>query len=255
MNPIWPKIKHHLFVLPWCYHLLYYFMTKKIKICAHCGGTDVIGGRDHVPPRAIFGKPRPQNLITVPACFKCNNGNSKDDETFKTFLAFILGQSPATDSLYKSAISTAQKKFSRYILANLKRAYLTTPSGIIYEQGYAFPLGIKIAASLEGVIKRITTGLYYHHFGCYIGHNATFQVRFHNILKKEMIELIKYSVDRIGTGQFSYGYAKGIEGGKCMSLWLFEFYERYWVSCGTLVNNEPSPNAGEDRRTLEQIHL
>lgn len=211
---------------------------KKIKICALCGANDVIGGYDHLPPRAIFIKPRPQNLITVPACLNCNNGSSKDDEIFKTFLAFLLGISPTTDSLFKSAISTARKKFSRYILANMQRAYLTTPSGIIYNQGYTIPLNPEISGAIEAVIKRITTGLYYYHFdNNYIGNNTAFQVRFHNTLKKEMIDQVAFSVNRIGTGHFSYGYARAIEDTKCISLWLFEFYEKYWISCRTLFDS------------------
>jgi hypothetical protein len=94
---------------------------KKIRICALCGATDVFGSYDHLPPRCIFIKPRPQNLITVPACLGCNNIGSVGDEVFKTFLAFLLGSSPETESLYKSAISTARKKFSRYLLANMRR--------------------------------------------------------------------------------------------------------------------------------------
>lgn len=214
---------------------------KKIKTCALCGSNDVVGGYDHLPPQAIFRKPRPKNLITVPACIKCNNGSSKDDEVFKTFLAFLLGISPATDSLFKSAISTARKKFSRYILANMQRAYLTTPSGIIYDQGYTIPFTPEIANAFESVIRRITTGLYYHHFGNkYIGHNTAFQMRFHNTLTKEMIDQVVFSVNRIGEGHFTYGYAKAVEDSKCITLWLFEFYEKYWISCGTLLDSAQS---------------
>lgn len=211
--------------------------TKTIKFCALCGAHNVIGSRDHIPPKAIFRKPRPQNLITVPACLKCNNSNSSNDEVFKTFLAFILGNSPTTNSLFNSAISTANKKFSRYILENMQPAYLTTPSGIVYDQGYTIPLKSEITIPFEAVIKRITTGLYYHHFNNYIGSKIEFQIRFHNTLKKEMITQCAYSINRIGSGHFSYAYAKATEDTKCISLWLFEFYERYWISCSTFFDN------------------
>lgn len=223
-------------------------MSKKIKICALCGDTDVIGTRDHIPPKGIFIKPRPQNLITVPACIKCNNNGSKDDEIFKTFLAFILGLSPTTDSLFKSALSTASKKFSRYILANMQHAYLTTPSGIIYDQGYTIPLKPEITLPFEAVIKRITSGLYYYHFNNYIGNNTAFQIRFHNILKKEMINEVNFAVNKIGSGHFSYGYARAIESTKCISLWLFEFYERYWISCSTLFDSAQQSKDANDHR-------
>ncbi len=55
---------------------------SKKGICVYCGGTARLG-RDHVPPRALFGGRFPPNLITVPSCDRCNNGASKDDELFR----------------------------------------------------------------------------------------------------------------------------------------------------------------------------
>src|SRR5258708_2493605 len=49
--------------------------------CAYCGEWRELT-RDHVPSRSLFSKPRPSDLITVPSCFSCNNGVSKDDEYF-----------------------------------------------------------------------------------------------------------------------------------------------------------------------------
>jgi hypothetical protein len=78
-----------------------------------------------------------------------------------------------------------------------------------------FLLKPEIAVPIEAVIKRIATGLYYHHFGnTYIGSGTVFQIRFHNTFKKEMINQVSFSVNRIGAGHFSYGYAKAVEGTK-----------------------------------------
>ena len=212
---------------------------KKIKLCAICGAKDVLGSRDHLPPKAIFTKPRPRNLITVPACLDCNNAGSKHDEIFKTLLAFLLGQSPSTNSLYESAISTARKKFSRDIVASMYPAYLATSSGIIYDKGYVFSIKPEHAEALEQVIKRITAGLYYYHFGnSFIGKGVVFQIRFHDTLQQEMLNQVSFAVNRVGDGQFTYGFARSVEGTKTMSLWLYEFYERYWVSCGTLYDSD-----------------
>jgi len=53
--------------------------------CVYCGATGCLT-RDHVPPKAIFSKPLPSNLITVPACAKCNSAASNDDEYFRLSL-------------------------------------------------------------------------------------------------------------------------------------------------------------------------
>jgi 5-methylcytosine-specific restriction endonuclease McrA len=60
--------------------------TNKIGECAYCGDVGIIT-RDHVPPKGIFPKPRPANLITVPACSKCHSQQtSRDDEYFRNTL-------------------------------------------------------------------------------------------------------------------------------------------------------------------------
>ena len=56
------------------------------KQCAYCGDVGIVT-RDHVPPKGIFPKPRPANLITVPACPKCHSQQtSRDDEYFRNTL-------------------------------------------------------------------------------------------------------------------------------------------------------------------------
>lgn len=50
--------------------------------CVYCGAKDDLT-RDHVPPRNLFIKPYPPNLVTVPACKNCNESYSLDDEYFR----------------------------------------------------------------------------------------------------------------------------------------------------------------------------
>ena len=59
--------------------------VKVGELCALCG-VNQASTRDHVPPKAIFPKPRPP-LITVPACFECNNSASDLDDLFKVYLS------------------------------------------------------------------------------------------------------------------------------------------------------------------------
>src|SRR5260221_14644580 len=51
--------------------------------CAICATPSETLTRDHVPPRALFGKSPSLNLITVPACAQCNREASCDDEYFR----------------------------------------------------------------------------------------------------------------------------------------------------------------------------
>ncbi len=58
---------------------------KKMGKCAYCGKERSLT-RDHIPPRNIFPKPRPSDLITVPCCEECRQGWSKDDEYFRSVI-------------------------------------------------------------------------------------------------------------------------------------------------------------------------
>jgi hypothetical protein len=55
--------------------------------CVYCGG--VADTKDHTPPRGLLRKPLPSNLITLPACRKCNHGFSYDEKVVRAFLALI----------------------------------------------------------------------------------------------------------------------------------------------------------------------
>jgi 5-methylcytosine-specific restriction endonuclease McrA len=53
--------------------------------CVYCGETKPLSA-DHVPPKNLFDRPYPANLLTVPACVDCNGAFSKDDEDFRIAL-------------------------------------------------------------------------------------------------------------------------------------------------------------------------
>src|SRR6516162_8292518 len=63
-------------------------MSKRHKrpMCAYCGIRPV-ESRDHVVPKALFGKPTPRNMITVGACVKCNQAKSPCDDYLRDCLA------------------------------------------------------------------------------------------------------------------------------------------------------------------------
>src|ERR1700730_16699359 len=80
-----------------------------MRECAYCGEWREIT-RDHVPSRSLFSKPRPSDLITVPSCYPCNNGVSRDDEYFNFVVKlgidrnrFPSENADSLDTIYKLA--------------------------------------------------------------------------------------------------------------------------------------------------------
>jgi hypothetical protein len=64
------------------------------QTCALCGFRPATT-REHVPSKSLFPQPRPDDLITVPACASCNQGTQKEDEYFRKTLALIVEQEPS----------------------------------------------------------------------------------------------------------------------------------------------------------------
>jgi hypothetical protein len=58
--------------------------------CVYCGG--VADTNDHTPPRCFLKPPLPSNLITLPACRKCNSDFSYHENLVRTMLALISNQ-------------------------------------------------------------------------------------------------------------------------------------------------------------------
>jgi hypothetical protein len=77
--------------------------------CYLCGAPATT--RDHIPPRGLFPQPRPNNLITVPACRSCNHDRSLDDEYFRDVVAAGSNDSPQSlNLLYQRIIPRLRKK-------------------------------------------------------------------------------------------------------------------------------------------------
>jgi hypothetical protein len=62
----------------------------KYGVCILCGEHSRMT-KEHVPPKAAFSAPYPDNLITVPACRSCNESTTALDFNFGVYLAFHCG--------------------------------------------------------------------------------------------------------------------------------------------------------------------
>lgn len=214
---------------------------KKTGLCPYCAEIKELTD-DHIPPEAIFIKPRPNNLVTIYACFECNNGASNDDEGFRNMLSILLGNTDEeTSSLFNNTLRSIKrnKRISRNIQRNIlsDKAYLVSPAGLIIEEVILIKNHPEFASPFKNVIERITKGLYFNHYNRVLSKNTIFSVRLHNKCTSEMLDIVSMcEIKKIGTGHFSYAFTKSMEdfkSSKEISLWIFEFYKKYWVSCVT----------------------
>lgn len=221
---------------------------KNPKICVICG-SQVSTTRDHIPPKGIFCKPRPDNLISVPACTKCNNGVSKLDERFKVNLGLHVGASngKSGESFHTSALRTQEKnrKLRNEILSKLEPAYLATESGIIHSRGYRIRWD---SEAHDLIVERTIRGLYYHHFNEILGDRVHIKVYWFRKLTPELIETSNdWRTYTFGKGEVTYRYGRANDS-PLNSIWLFQFYEAHWAGGYTEPNgqmNHKSSPVGE----------
>lgn len=70
--------------------------------CVHCGGpSETI---DHVPSKVLLDEPYPENLMAAPACRKCNNGLSLDEEYLACLLECVIAGDIAPEKLHRAKI-------------------------------------------------------------------------------------------------------------------------------------------------------
>jgi hypothetical protein len=85
------------------------------NVCVYYGSTEALTD-DHIPPKTLFPKARPANLITVRSCRSCNEGASKDDEYFRLVISMRndSGDHPAVKktipSIYRSFAKIKQER-------------------------------------------------------------------------------------------------------------------------------------------------
>jgi hypothetical protein len=132
------------------------------RTCVYCGSTADLT-RDHIPPKSLFNKPPPPNLITVCACAKCNKAFSLDDDYFWLVLASRAEAAPNADALHASLravehLSRPEATGFRFaFLKTLHAAELRTPSGLFIRNGVAYDVSF---VRLNRVAARITRGLF-----------------------------------------------------------------------------------------------
>jgi hypothetical protein len=210
------------------------------KICAICGSNEATTS-DHLPPKSIFPKPRPDNLITVPSCADCNNSASDLDEAFRLYLALHVGDldDAITSAYFHEALRTYKhnKKLQREILGSAEPVEFTTPSGVYAGQGMKV---LWNSTAHDAVIERIVRGLYFHHFGEVLSPDAEVSPKWFNQPDEDFLKTLSgLKKNIVGDNQFVYLYGRAKEHPPA-SVWYFEFYGRHWAGAHTGMNILPN---------------
>ncbi|WP_425398702.1 HNH endonuclease [Aeoliella sp.] len=229
-------------------------MVKKRsqRTCIYCGASERLSD-DHVPPKNLFPKPRPANLITVPSCEECNRGFSKDDEYFRLMVAIredIADSSQAhklLPAIHRSLGRSRGKGLLHGLLNSSEEVELVTQSGIFLGTSAKYKPEFE---RLNRVVERTVKGLLYRHFDAPLPSGYSVRVfnedgleategAFVDAARQMAAKVVRNPCQSIGDGVFQYWYAKVASKDFC-SMWVMTFYERASWLC--FVSESPLNN-------------
>ena len=198
--------------------------------------------KDHVPPKLIFAKPRPSNLITVNCCLDCNKTFGPDDEYLRAYIALR---------------ANCQEKNKRQVSKKALRAFNRSPAfesqffnDIRFAERVRADLSVEFIPQtkfdedrLERIMQRIVRGIIWDHSEILLPLNSHwcvlfdhgFEAKRKSTINKEAAKLLK-DEERKEIGElFSYKFGL-VEGRQNESIWQLRFFTELW--CLVYVNIE-----------------
>jgi hypothetical protein len=88
-----------------------YADDRRKGFCVHCGG--VYETEDHMPSKVLLDRPFPENLPVSPACARCNEGFSRDEEYLACLLEFVLAGEADPEQIGRPSIARKRRDQSR----------------------------------------------------------------------------------------------------------------------------------------------
>ncbi len=199
------------------------------KVCIYCGSAEYLTS-DHVPPKCLFPDPKPNNLITVPACQTCNTGYGPDDELFRLVMATAAYENQVAKEIWDVKVLHGSLKRS----PGLKSEVLTRTIAVEQRSEVGLYLGKTPALAvaddwrnrIERVITRIVRGLLWYHYKLRMNPSAKVEILLNPDLTpiRDVIQndtKLEYGESEV----FMYRYGAAVDNPE-YSLWLLCFYRK-----------------------------
>lgn len=193
--------------------------------CVYCGSKMNITS-DHIPPKCLFRERKGLQLITVPACDRCNNSYKKDDEYFRIYVSADISNNQQGDKLWYEKVmgSTFRRspKLRKNIVSNISNISVNVkrPNGAILK-GKILNFD---ASRVNSVLIRIVKGLYWHHYNKCLPPNILFEVYQNPPINDEIKSiLLRTKFCTIGNEEFKYRYRR-CDDDNFTSVWGLSFF-------------------------------
>ena len=182
--------------------------------------------KDHIPPLCIFPKPRPSNLITIPACNACNHDRSFDDEYFRLVIAAGSRDAPQSHNVLRQRIIPRMRETPALIVEFLKsvqRVDFHSPDHTFIGQAPVFQIN---RPRVQAVIDKIVRGLFFKHTNrrLAVSHIVEDYLSYPKVEKPLQDVIAELSLVNVGDGSiFSYRYHIS-DTNESESFWFLMFY-------------------------------
>jgi len=138
---------------------------REKRRCTYCASPAAT--RDHIPPKKLFARPWPSDLITVPCCNRCNVSASNDDELLIWAIicsANAVGHDAdrARQQRFAQPSSPRRKRMVARLLAAATPVTAVRPNGVVVGRALGYQVD---ARRINRVLARIVRGLYSHDYG------------------------------------------------------------------------------------------
>lgn len=187
--------------------------------CIYCGEVKSLT-KDHIPPKNLFPRPRPNNLITVPSCVDCNHQSSMDDEYFRMIIS---------TRREVSKHSGAQRLWPAIHRSLLKQQKLDLRD-LIFQAGPTMGQTLDIDLKrIDKVVIRITKGILFREEGRYFPESYKVSICSNpfsdrnQLLGGESTAPLVTAYRVFGEGVFSYGRLS-LNEGLNISAWSLLFF-------------------------------
>ena len=201
-------------------------MQHKINWCYLCRSNEKLTS-DHLPPKNLFPKPMPKNLITVPCCASCNGGFSKLDEQFRVFVSMPLNASPVGKAIKRQKVFGRSfknsPKLKKQMAKDAFKGTLTTAFG---------PITVPLIAMDKDVIDRFLTRLTKGLLATFYSDINYFNLQFavtqfnqfgaHHPTFKDITS--RLTADQRGDGVFRFWHGVAKED-RTTGIWIYQFYD------------------------------
>ena len=179
-------------------------------VCAICGASGKVT-LEHVPPKSLFVKPRPEPLL-IYTCAECNSGSSTEDEELKALIGATASMaSPKGKDLKPSFVKTIKhnQKLLRKIVYSRKGADYTDPN--TGEEMIKMAWNMKV---LHKLYIKMARCLYFYTYKEILPVGVTHDTPIHKATDELDNALLPFmEVGSVGNEkEFKFGVTRAIEG-------------------------------------------